>query len=56
MKAIVLANDVEVKQEDITAEEFKAYMNELSHDDMIDALRKSAKLFKPKSYTFKGVK
>jgi len=53
----VIVNNETVKQEDITVDEYKSYIYELCGDDslMLDSLRKANKLFKVRSYTFKGV-
>lgn len=44
-----------IKHESITPEEYKSLMVELSGDD-IEAVRLANKLFKAKSFKFKGIK
>jgi len=56
MQVEVFANDLMVKSEAIDKAEFKGYMNELAKSDlMLEALRITARMMKPRSYEFKDV-
>ena len=55
LKAEVYRNGKLLKEQELTPEEFKSYMAELS-GECIEAVRLANKLFKAKSFTFKGVK
>ena len=55
MTATVFVDNKQVKSEDITVEEFKSHMLELSGEG-IDDIRTAFKLFKPSAITFIGVK
>ena len=53
--AKVYKDDTIVKEQDLTPEDYKEYMVELS-GDRIGAIRLANKLFKPTWFKFKGVK
>jgi len=55
MEAIVLVKGVEAKREKLDKDSYRDYMVELSGDNL-EVMRKVNRLFKPKSYEFKGVK
>mgnify|MGYP007107511741 CR=1 FL=1 len=54
----VIVNDEVVKSVENKDDDFKNHMYEMCGDNelMLEALRKANKLFKPKYYTFIGVK
>ncbi len=55
MTVTVFVDGEQVKQEDISKEEYREYMQELGKDDL-DTLRHMFRLFKPSAITFKDVK
>jgi len=55
MTVTVFVDGEQVKQEDISKDEYVGYMTELSGEG-IDTIRNAFKLFKPSAITFKDVK
>jgi len=55
LKASVIKDGKTIKEQDLTKEQYKELMLELSGDN-VDMLRTATKLFKVKSYTFKDVR